>query len=98
MTGAGAGAGIFIILLFFKKMSETCVFPYLQFFDLRTMLIKKFEKIGGVSAKFHPNRSDFQFLVPAVFLKIIFVEWPCIWTVVYMYSSWTKEQMARPHI
>ena len=69
-AGAGAGAGIFIILLFYKKMSETCVFPYLQFFDLRTMLIKKFEKIGGVSAKFHPNRSDFQFLVPAVFFFI----------------------------
>ena len=70
-AGAGAGAGIFIILLFFKKMSETCVFPYLQFFDLRTMLIKKFEKIGGVSAKFHPNRSDFQFLVPAVFFLFL---------------------------
>ena len=54
-----------------KKMLETCVFPYLPFSDLRTMLIKKFEKIGGVSAKFHPNRSDFQFLVPAVFFFII---------------------------
>ena len=69
-AGAGAGAGIFIILLFFKKMSETCVFPYLQFFDLWTIPIKKIEKIGGVSAKFHPNRSDFQFLVPAVFFLL----------------------------
>ena len=66
----GAAAGIFIILLLFKKMSETCIFPYLPFSDLRTMLIKKIEKIGGVSAKFHPNRSDFQFLVPAVFFLL----------------------------
>ena len=63
---------VFLRLYDFLKMSETLVFPYLSFSDLRTIPIKKNEKIGGVSAKFHPNRSDFQFFVPVVFFFQIF--------------------------
>ena len=51
-----------------KKMSGTWVFPYLPFSYLGTIPIKKIEKIGCLRWGRSPNRSDFQFLVPAGFV------------------------------